>query len=129
MSDSRCGSNPYVVPTGEGYVTSRSVYQRRGGGLKANLSAGVLRRLGAEQGDIVGVHPRDGGAVLASPPLAAPESTRLKASVDGIQIGDAVLRSALGIESDDERVRVYDHPDGLLIVSDADDPRVGGEEL
>lgn len=118
---------PYTYATGEGFLGSYAVVNGRE--LRSQIGAPPLRdHLGAESDDTVGVHPHPDGVVLRSPPGDGETVTRLGVTAQGqLTLTGTVLRDHLGA-GDGDRVRLYEHDDGLLAVVDRTDPRAGGDE-
>lgn len=119
-------NNPYVV-SATGLAGSYLV--REGRDLRCQVGAPPLRdHLGAEPGDVVGVHPHADGVLLTSPPGDREIVTEPEVTASGqLTLTGAVLRDHLAA-GDGDRVRLYEHGDALLAVVDHADPRVGGGE-
>lgn len=118
-------TNPYTIETGEGFVGSYRVTNGRD--LSAQVGRAVLREIGADHGDPVGIHAHPDGLVLASPAVDRELVTEVVVTVSGqITLTGDVLRQHLDADHGDY-VRCYEHADGLLVVVDHDDPRVGGD--
>lgn len=128
--------NPYVVPTGEGYLGIISVWGHADG-IGADLSRTYLEEIGVGAGDSVAVESRSDRLVLWPVELAPDEADRLRKTTrsgGGWRRKSGCLGlwkslDSLGLQAGAD-VRIYrrDDPPRLVLVPRENDPFLDEEE-